>query len=167
MSVAIRRQVDRDKRKRSVSLLRLLEEIRDHPTVLSRARYRRISRMANTHAPRGLADRGFDRLVGPRQRHVSPKAIDREIRTLEKKTYRLKRFVDKRIAHHDKSRVRRLPTYQELGNAIAYLELLVLRYLTLFRAVHRQNLLPAWTYDWKEIFRHPWIPQEGLDGGSN
>ena len=123
--------------------------------------------MANAHAPRRFADCGFDGLVGPRQPHVSPRAIAREIRTLEKKTYKLKRFVDKRIAHHDKSRVRRLPTYQELENAIAYLELLVLRYLALFRAVHRQNLLPAWPYDWKKIFRYPWIPQEDIDGSSN
>jgi hypothetical protein len=164
MSAAIRRQVDSDKR--SVSLRRLLEEMRDHPTVLSRVRYRRLSRMANAHAPRRFVDHGFDRLVGPGQRHVSPKAIGREIRTLETKTDRLKGFVDKRIAHHDRSRVRRLPTYQELGSAITYLEFLVLRYLALFRAVHRQSLLPPWTYDWKEIFRHPWIPREDLDGGS-
>jgi hypothetical protein len=62
------------------------------------------------------------------------------------------------IAHTAIQQPKDLPRFQDLDGAIDSLEAMALRYLHLFRgAVFPSGLLPAWQYDWKEIFRYPWI----------
>lgn len=163
MSVAIRRLVDNDPN--SISFMRLLREISDHPTVLSRARYK--ARFVNSQSPEDYQDRDFDRQVGRGRDYINPATVSSQIQTLKLKTDGLRKYVNKRVAHYDEKEFKAVPKFQDVDDAIDCLDHLLTRYLLLVRAVYQRTALPTPTYDWKEIFRHPWIPQEDLDGGSN
>ena len=159
MSVAVRRQVDEDKA--SVSFLRLLKEVKRYPKVLSRSRYK--SRFTNP-APENYKNGSFDKLAGPGRDHVDPAVVEAEIADLRTKTDELRKYVNKRVAHYDKAHFGRFPTFQDLDDAIDYLEVLLKRYMNLFRAIHLGSALPVWQYDWKKVFRYPWIDPETSEG---
>jgi hypothetical protein len=152
MSVAIRRQIDPDKR--SVSFLRLLEEIRDNPTVVSRTRYKAC--YGNSPLPEEYQDDCFDRFVGPERDYVDAAVVANEIAELKSKTIGLKKYVNKRVAHYDQAKFKAFPKFQDVDDALDYLESLFKRYMQLFRAVHYDVKL-YWQYDWKGIFCHAWI----------
>ena len=154
MSVAIRRLVDSNSR--SISFLRLLQEIQSEPMVLSRARYRAC--YGNSPLPRDFQDDCFDRFVGRGRNCVDPVAVEREIAELKAKTSALKKYVNKRVAHHDRKQFKTFPTFQDVDDAVDYLEHLTKRYVQLFRAIDL-TLMPQFMYDWKSIFRHPWIEE--------
>jgi hypothetical protein len=154
MSSAVRRLVDR--RRGTVSFVRLLEQVKARPSCVSREAYKR--RCANSNLPLNYVDADYDGLVGRGMPHPDPAKIAIEISELKKQTERLKRFVDEHIAHTAIQQPKDLPRFQDLDGAIDSLEAMALRYLHLFRgAVFPSGLLPAWQYDWKEIFRYPWI----------
>ena len=47
--------------------------------------------------------------------------------------------------------------YVELDDCLDCLEKLLKKYLLLFTAEAHLYIVPIWQYDWKEIFRRPWI----------
>ncbi len=154
MSVAIRRLVD--KGPNSISFMRLLCEVLEHPVVLSRARYK--SRFVNSQSPEDYQDRDFDRQVGRGRDYIDPATVSSQIQTLKLKTDGLRKYVNKRVAHYDEKEFKAVPKFQDVDDAIDCLDHLLTRYLLLVRAVYQRTALPTPTYDWKEIFRHPWIP---------
>jgi hypothetical protein len=155
MAVAIRRQMDTDSR--SISFRNFLVELRRHPEILSRARYKRIFVERNSAVPEKYQDEDYDRLVGQGRDTVKPSDVDKEIAQLKAVTEGVCHYVNKRIAHHDEERVTNFPCFADVDVAVDYLECLVLRHLHLFRVMNMDTVLPTWQYDWKEIFRHPWI----------
>lgn len=153
ISVAIRRQVDEDPR--SVSFIRFLQEFKRTPTVVSRDRYVGFFRKAGL--PDWLANRDFDKHVGAGRSFVSPAAIKGEVKELKLKTEPLRKYVNKRIAHHDEGEFTDFPKFQDIDGAIDYLEVLLKRYILLLRGDGLVQVLPYWQYDWKAVFCHPWI----------
>jgi hypothetical protein len=154
MSAAVRRLVDR--RRDTVSLVRLLEQLKAKPSCVSREAYKK--RCSNPNLPANYMDADYDRLVGHGLPQPDPAVIAKEISDVKKQTERLKRFVDEHIAHTAIQQAQNLPKFQDLDDAIAVLEIMVLRYRHLFLGVVMPSgLLPTWQYDWKEIFRYPWI----------
>ncbi|MGH9376217.1 MAG: hypothetical protein ACRD1J_08645 [Terriglobia bacterium] len=151
MSVAIRRQVDEDTR--SISFLRLLEEISDHPDVISRERF--VSFYKGALEQLGQFD--FDRNVGEGLDHVDSKTVESEIGDLKEKTDALRHYVNKRIAHHDEKEFTGFPKFQDVDDAVDFLENLLKRYLLLFRGVGLTQALPVGQHDWKAVFLHRWI----------
>lgn len=158
MSASVRRLVDR--RKDTVSFVRLLEQVKRYPDLLSRVEYR--SRCANPNLPQGYMDKDYDRLVGEGRKQPEPHTIDDEIRKLVDRTTRLKEFVDTHVAHLAADPAKELPTFQELDDAIDCLEELLKRYLRLFRGVSLTSALPTWQYDWQEIFHYRWITDDNV-----
>jgi hypothetical protein len=70
-----------------------------------------------------------------------------------------KEFIDRRLAHYDKAtRLGTLPTMQELYGAVGDVEKMVIKYHLLLKA-ETVRLLPITQYDWKAIFRSPWITE--------
>lgn len=153
MSATVRRLVDR--RKDAVSFVRLLEQVRRAPELLSRAAYK--SRCTNPQLSESYLDSDYDRLVGPGRQQPDPAAIESEIKDLEARTRKVKNFVDAHVAHLSTEPMEELPRFAELDDAIDCLETMLRHYLQLFRGLALPSALPTWQYDWKEIFRHPWI----------
>lgn len=88
---------------------------------------------------------------------IDPGDVATQISKLDATTASVKKFVDKRIAHHERADFNEIPTFKELDDAIAYLEELVVEYSPLFSGMALHNTLPVWQYDWKEVFYHAWI----------
>ena len=150
-TIAIRRLVDRDRR--VVSFVRLMEEITDHPEVMTRRRF--VARYPDWLRRAGHRD--FERFASPAAQRVHRRIIGRHQRELVASAQRLKRFVDKHVAHNDRRPMRRLPTYAELDDCIDLLGRLVKDYTLLLEQKGLTDVEPVIQYDWKAPFRVAWI----------
>ncbi len=177
-AMAVRRQRDI----RSNSIVKLLDETEKHPGVLSRERFidtfasKMLAGSAGHSAqhsaheePTGrgacvpsrtkvesMAHKEFDRLVGSCASRVKPKKVHEDLEELRSKAEKLERFANQKIAHLV-GEPTQPPTMPELDACISAFEEVVLRYMRLFRAEAPSELLPAWQYDWKAIFRERWL----------
>ncbi len=150
-TIAVRRLVDRDRR--TVSFVKLMDQIADHPEVVTRGRF--VARY-----PRLLRDAGhrdFERFASPTAKTIHRRVIRRHQRELLATAERLKRFVDKHVAHNDRRPMRRLPTYAELDDSIDLLGRLAQDYSLLLEQSALVEVVPVIQYDWKAPFRVPWI----------
>lgn len=148
--MAVRRQ--RDKDSRSISLARLLSEIVDYPRVLSRERFVGLYRPELQN----VAHHEFDRHVASGANHIHPTVAQTDLDALHKRTQDVERYGTKRVAHFDEKGPKNIPTFQELDDALDLIHALRVKCLFLLRAVTYRE--PVWTYDWKAIFREPWVP---------
>lgn len=151
MTIAIRRQVDWDRR--TISFVRLMQEIEDHPEVISRRRFvgkyqRRLKNMGH---------RTFERFARPGAEQIDPRVIRQHRKELVTAQRRLREFVNRYVAHQSRYRMRRLPTHIELDSCVDLLERLVKEYALLLEQVSLAQVVPAIQYDWKKPFRVPWI----------
>jgi|ERR1044072_171542 hypothetical protein len=153
LAVAVRKQADNDRN--SISYRRLLEGIKANPTVISRARFKK-NFVDGWNYTESDADDGFDQIIGVGRQHIDPVVVDIEIKELETKTDKLRHYVNKRIAHHDKEDFTAIPKFSDLSESIDYLGDIHQRYYLIFRCFSTE-LLPVWQYDWKSVFRYPWI----------
>ncbi|MGH7431166.1 MAG: hypothetical protein ACREI5_05045 [Candidatus Methylomirabilales bacterium] len=151
--IGVRRQLDEDQD--SISFARLLGEIMASPKVLSRERF--VALYKGSVIPNKYAHHDFDKFSGPGGSYVDPVPVQADLSTLRQKAARIRKYANKRIAHFDKSDFKHLPTYADLDESLDYLEALLKKYLLLFRAEGHGSIVPVWQYDWKEIFRLPWI----------
>ena len=151
MAVGVRRLTDPDRR--SISLVRLMDEIEQDPEVISR---RRFVGLYSPHLRR-KGHRDFDRIAGPGAPHVNPAIIRRQRRGLLRAEWRLRLFVNRHVAHRSRHPLRRLPSYAELNACVDLLEQLMKDYTLMLKADGLARVLPTWQYDWKQIFRISWI----------
>ena len=151
MSAAIRRRVD--KRKDTISFVGFLRRLARQASVVTRARYKSLS----ITALKDYMDGDFDQLAGVGRDTMNPTEIQRDIDDLIAKANVVKRYTDSTIAHHAKVPPPVIPKFTDLDEAIELLEKLLKKYFLLFRATGPSSALPQITYDWKAIFRVPWI----------
>lgn len=154
MAVAVRKQSDQSPN--SISFRRLLADIKDHPEVISRTRFKQLF----VYGREGLADLDFDRYVGAGREFIDTAVVEKEIGELEAKTDKIRRYVNKRVAHHDKKEFDDVPKYSDLDEAIDFIGTLYKRYFFIFRCASPGELLPDRGYDWKKVFRHPWLTND-------
>jgi hypothetical protein len=162
MAMAVRRQTDDDNR--SVSFFRFLKLLKGNPSLVSRRRYRAlfpahddfVEQLRELGLKKDYIDANYDQLVGAGKVQPTPEDIQAEIDELERVTKKVVTLADKVIAHHDEKKPLDLPTFAEVSAAITYLEALVQRYKSLFEAASI-SMQVAYQYDWKAIFRVPWI----------
>ena len=152
----VRRHAVADRYGRDYSLAALLVDIRDHPEVLSRQRFKR--KYANkTIFVKATADADFDDLVGPGCDHPSASRVERDLVRLRVRARKIKRYVDTHVAHYDRRRLRIPPSFDELDEALDFLGELCRRYHYLMFAIDRvpfeANIIDHWT----AIFELPWI----------
>jgi len=153
--IGLRRQIKRDDR--SISMSRLFEEMIETPQVLSRRYF--------TDKYKGLvaeqfADKDFDKFSTPGSPHIDPKLVEKDLAHLRAVTQRCEDFADKRLAHRDKREPKQPPTYKEVDDCVDLLDEFFVKYFRLFKGPSMDSLLPTWQYDWKAIFRVPWIKDE-------
>jgi hypothetical protein len=168
-AVAVRKQIDKDTD--SVSLLGLLQDIAPSAHVLTREDY--LSRGGPTRNPatergrdeldswRHAMGQRFDQLAGVGATGLTEAAVREDLARLETVAAQVRDFVRKTIAHRDRKWKLSPPTWAELNSAIDTLERLVGRYNELLETGHSSLLVPTWQYDWKAVFRIPWLPPRG------
>jgi hypothetical protein len=141
---------------RSVSMARLLTDIRQHPSALCRETYLR-------HFPAHLqemADAQFSRFAVIGAPHIDPEVPRRDLEQLKQSAERVGRFVNKRVAHTDLDGESASATYGDLKSCIDLLEKLTVQYHNLLTG-ECVDLLPTILTPWKNVFREPWIaPRE-------
>jgi hypothetical protein len=148
---AIRRLVDWDTR--TISLVRLLEEIADHPEVITR---RRFVGWYRGHLPARFGHGDFDRLAGAGADTIAPRLIEKDRRELLTAHRRVRLYVNKHVAHRARHPMRKLPTFDDLDRCVDVLERLGKRYSLILRA-EGTSVVPVILGDWKRPFRVPWI----------
>ena len=159
MIVGIRRLVDADPRQKgSISFMTFLSDIRNKPQILSRSTYKDLYKSQRSELPESYQDEQFDQLAGVGANHVDPAVVDKELEELKRVTKKLKRYVDKRVAHYDSESPPGGPSYKDIDEAFEFLSGLLSRYYQFFRA-ESFSLGPYIQYDWKQIFRLAWIPE--------
>lgn len=151
-ATGVRRQID--PRPDVISFVNLLGEIKDEPEVLDRERYRTLS---GGGLSKEAADRDFDRYAGEGQPHIDPQRVDADLTEMRQKADKIRIFANRRIVHFDRSDFNALPVFSELDECLDLIETLLKKYLKLFRANATLPIVPKWEYDWKKIFKTPWI----------
>ncbi len=151
-SLAVRRQLDRDRR--SVSLRLLLEDILEHPQALTRRRL--LCLLTRYGMPKKYANDLIDRTKKMGRVHISPKAVRHDIICLKRTCGKIQRFVNKTAAHNSKHPLRSLPTFSDLDKAIDCIESIFKPYVFLVKRNGVRRFAPVHTEDWKWIFDVPW-----------
>lgn len=157
-TITIRRLVDTHWKK-PVSFVQLMNEIADHPEVLSRERFARLY-PAHRHGRRA-ALHDFNRFSRPGAKHISRSIIIGHRRRLMNAQRPFRDYVNRHVAHTDRVPMRRPPTFQQLDVFVDLLEELLKEYVLLLEAKSLTDVLPVWQYDWRAPFRVAWIPVEG------
>jgi hypothetical protein len=112
----------------SISLGRLLREIALRPELVSRTSYRALRRRR-----RGLrtksSDFEFNLRLGPRVRYLPRKVVRRDISQVNQADARIRRFVNKRVAHRAPlNQVRKLPTLEQVEDALDVIDSIIVKY---------------------------------------
>src|SRR5947207_3373658 len=94
-TVAVRRQADKDEH--AVSLRRLLEELKSHPPLFSRAYF---SSLYSPHHPKVLVEHDYDRVAGHGRNELDTADIQNDIDLLVAETDAIRHYVNKKIAHY-------------------------------------------------------------------
>lgn len=154
VSIGIRRFVDQHKG--SHSLWRMLYEMLQHPGVLDREAHARMY----MSTPMGVefGRQCFNNVSGDASRILQP-SIRSDLRQLEDASDRVRRFVNKRIAHRTSpGEIRRMPKFEEVDAALNKLDELLSKYNFLLTAQGTDTFHATRQYDWREVLWEPWIP---------
>ncbi len=137
----------------SISLVRLVEEIRDQSELLSRARWRTLHATA---AFPEYADAVFSKYAGNAE-CIGRAQVDADLAALSRIALKCETFADKRLAHHDRGAEPELPTYENLDATLDNLNGLFKKYhvLVTTKSVSTETSI---AYNWKSIFQQPWLP---------
>jgi hypothetical protein len=153
-AAAVRRQAKANSD--SVSLKRFLREVQRYPCLVSREHYMSFYKGKGRWLIEG-GQRDFDAVAGKGGSHVSAAFVERQLRELENAVEGIAHYVDRRIAHYDKRGLARpTPTLGDLSRALKTIGKLVTRYWSLLKG-EAISVRPTIVYDWKDIFRFPWI----------
>jgi hypothetical protein len=179
IALAVRRQVEQGKDPKGrtrdiISLRSLLEELADHPDIVTREYYRSFRKALDKEA----GDREFDKLVGVGQQQLVRTTIEREIRRLEGVSDIIRRYVNRHIAHKAQRPGKHVPTHEDVQNCLTVMADLIARYSTLLKGTsirpgkvdsasplkafvrdpteEEMLLVPTIMDDWQAVFRVPW-----------
>ena len=160
--MGVRRQIK--PHKDSISLVGLLKDIIENPSVLSRERFVKLYK-TNMQS---IANRIFDERFSIRYpNHIDPVIVQQDLDELKAHGDTVEAFADKRLAHWDKKQPV-VPTFGELDACIDCLKELTIKYRLLFRAEDLRNrFVPPFItdVDMRKIFSVPWIrPEEPVNG---
>ena len=148
-----------DQSKNVHSLWKLLYEALETPGVFSRRAHQALYRHMAALPGFAPANRTFDSIAGPGRKVLSQNQIRGDIRALEDSTARVRRFVNKRIAHRTSpGQLRRLPRFNQLDDAMETIDRIFCRYYLLLTARGLQSAFATRQYDWMEALHEAWVP---------
>lgn len=149
-----------DQSKGSHSLWRMLFEILEHPRVISRNTHVKMYR--TTPMGESLGHMSFNAVAGKKAAYLRQRSVRRDMRRLEDASERVRRFVNKRIAHRTGfGEIRRLPKFDELDAALTALDDIFCKYNLLLRAQGLTTCHATRQYDWREVLWEPWVLKGG------
>jgi hypothetical protein len=154
-TMGIRRQIDLDSR--SVSVMRLLLQIRDelvhHPDILSREKFVR------NYPPqlRWAGEKEFDRLVGVGEPRIEPAFVQRDLDNLSAVTEGVRRFANRRIAHRDAREIEKRK-FGELDRCVEVLAATGDRYARILTG-SGSGIRPDLPEDWLSVFKKAWMKE--------
>lgn len=149
-AMGIRRHVKIDTQ--SISLARLLEDIRKNPEIVSIENYRSLY-----HGPiKELAESHFEKFKAPDRDHIDPSMVERDLASLREAVRSCEMFADRRLAHSDKRKVNPHPSFSDLHKCIDLIKELAEKYRLILTA-ENVSLISSILEDWKAVFREPWI----------
>lgn len=161
-AMAVRRLADQSKRdKTSVSLWRLIDDIRKQRDVWTRERYVDLFIKDETRAEarrslRRVAGEEFDETFGDDgSGRIDPERLEEDLAMLRSQAGRVTDFADRLVAHIDRRGVDELPTFADLDAAIDVCGHVFKRYHLLLHASSWLRLEPTIQEDWKAPFRQP------------
>jgi hypothetical protein len=155
ITVGVRSFTDRSRNVHS--LWRMLYEILEHPRVINRRAH--ISLYRGTPIDLDLGNRTFNSVVGRGGQYLSQQMVRSDLRQLEDASERVRRFVNKRVAHRAPAgEIKRLPKLEELDKALDTLDRIFCKYNRLLTASGMSSVHATRQYNWKEVLSEPWIP---------
>jgi hypothetical protein len=164
MLISVRRLVDA--RTDIISLERLLGDMEKHCDLLTRESHIQLYSDSDEDME-WQANSTFESLAGKGSTTYPKENIQRDRSRLVELWKRLKPLANKRIAHLDERGYEcTMPKYDDLDRVIDEIERQIRRYCLLLEATDYATLQPVPQYDWKAIFRVPWLatPPKRLKG---
>lgn len=149
-----------DQHKHSHSLWRLLFEILEHPGVLDRNTHVRMYRSS----PLGetLGHMSFNAAVGRGSKCLGLRVVRADLRRIEDASERVRRFVNKRVAHRTSpGEIRKLPTFDEIDTALETLDEIFCKYNLLLTAQGMTTCHATRQHEWREVLLEPWVVRGG------
>jgi AbiU2 len=160
-SIAVRRLVDQDKR--TLSLLVLLDSMRDSCQHLSRERYTVTCGWTRNEYNDSMVSDQFDEFVGCESHDFVPEErINTDRNRLLNASNLVKQYVDKQVAHNDKKTPKDYPTYGDLHLAIGEIEAIFSCWYKFLTGVERE-VMPRPLGDWFAPLRVAWISGENVE----
>jgi hypothetical protein len=157
ITIRIRRLGDHDRR--CISLYRLIEDILENRSVLTRDYY--VSRYPKWMQEQGFADRDFDNFAKKRSKLISERKLEHDMRRLDKDIDHIRKFANRWIAHCDLRRRRlRTRTHKDVDSALKDVDELFCKYNLLVTRGGMTTAKPVLQFDWREPLRHAWIENE-------
>jgi hypothetical protein len=144
-AVGIRRHMKSDKK--SISLMRLLDQMKECSNQFSDDLFRREC-FPLPH--KGITEEGFLNCA-----IVSKQEIERDIALLKDIADKVESLVDQRVAHLDKRGYREDITYQDIDDSLNVFNKIACRYIALLTGHNYSTLKPEVQYNWKTIFTVP------------
>ncbi len=157
MSMGVRRFADRSKNVRS--LWRMLYEILEHPGVI--ARHSHVSLYPNTSNSVNFerANLTFDNIAGVSRKHLLQRDVRKDLRELEDSSDRVRRFVNKRLAHLTAAgELRKIPKFNELDISLDNIDQIFCKYNLVLTALGLQTTCATKLFTWEKVFYDAWIP---------
>lgn len=158
ITIRIRRLVD--KRKDVQSLVKFLEEVKKDQVVRSRKHH--VDFYKTDPFLTEIGEAAFDKLAGKNAIEYSKGQVQTDIETLLSASESIVDYANNFIAHSKanvkKETTKRIATFEDVRKAIKTFDQIVIKYFLLIRASGKgDSLMPTWQYDWKAIFKIPWL----------
>ncbi len=164
---ALRRQLKNSDE--SVSLARLLRQIADQPTLLSREWYLRDHPGGTEAWFVAQAHCAFDKFAGSGGQHVDSALVSVDRDALLAAGKDVESYVDRVVAHRDKRPPSVIPTLTDMDKALDVTFDLASKYHLLLERRGYGFPVAAWVGDeWRDLFKVPWISgqADGVRGGT-
>lgn len=143
--------------KYGISFYELLSDIYNNNNIITRDYYRSLY---GNHIPEYIKDKDFDKFSGNnnQKNFLDKKIIEADLKAINKTIRNIKYFVDKKVAHLDKTTPKKLLTFKEVEDCIEFIGNLLKKYLLILKAANLFSPEPTFQYDWDIIFTEKWIP---------
>ncbi len=138
-----------------VSLGHLLREVELRPEVVGKRSYRALTRKQGL--TRVEADGQFERRAGRHGEQLRAADVARDIRRIDRAEHRIRKLVNKRLAHATPlTSIRRPPTFDEIELVLEELDQVLVKYDALIGGGGLTTVHAA-LLDWRRVLEKPWL----------